>query len=152
MLIRNNEKEQKPWKFQGSFEDYQEPDMLHALIKWIITGPKTTLNSEKRQHYLDRTVNNVTQIISRSIKSDRQIKYSSASSKSATFHETKETPFSVGMGLLMYKHTQSKKIIDILSDMKLTINYDKILKIETTLQNTLLKQWKNVTEFMCHLP
>ena len=116
MLIRNNEKEQKPWKFQGSFEDYQETDMLHALIKWIITGPKTTLNSEKRQHYLDRTVNNVTQIISQSIKSDRQIKYSSTSSKSATFHETKETPFSVGLGLLMYKYTRSKNIINILPD------------------------------------
>ena len=139
MLIRNNEKEQKPWKFQGSFENYQEPDMLHALIKWIITGPKTTLNSEKRQHYLDRTVNNVTQIISRSIKSDRQIKYSSTSSKSATFHETKETPFSVGLGLLMYKHTRSKKIINILSDMKLAINYDKVLKIETNIAEYVVK-------------
>ena len=88
---------------------------------------------------MDRTVNNVTQIISRPIKSDRQIKYSSTSSKSATFHETKETPFSVGLGLLMYKHTQSKKIINILSDMKLAINYDKILKIETNIAEYVVK-------------
>ena len=47
MLIRNNEKEQKPWRFQAKFIRNQKGYM--HLIKWIITGPNTTLNSEKRQ-------------------------------------------------------------------------------------------------------
>lgn len=35
ILMRENEEEQNPWKFQGSYEEYQDPDFLHALIKCI---------------------------------------------------------------------------------------------------------------------
>ena len=48
MLIRENEKKQKSMKFQGSIEDYQEPDMLLTSMKWIIAGLKTTLNSHNQ--------------------------------------------------------------------------------------------------------
>ena len=60
MLRRVNKKKQKSWRFQGSFEVYQEPDMLHALIKRMITGSKTALNFHNGQTHLDKTVNDVT--------------------------------------------------------------------------------------------
>ena len=37
MLMTENEEEQNSWKIQGSYEDYQDPDFLYALIKWIIS-------------------------------------------------------------------------------------------------------------------
>ena len=66
------------------------------------------------------------------------------------FHDRAETPFSVGLGLIIYKHTRSKQIINLLSDMNLTINHDKILKIETNIAKDIVKKWKTVMAFMYH--
>ena len=48
--------------------------------------------------------------------------------------------FSVGLGLMIYKHTRSKHIINLLSDMNLTINYDKTLRIETNIAEAIVKK------------
>ena len=37
----------RPWKFDGSFENYSAPEMLQTLIKWIIAGPRNELKAEK---------------------------------------------------------------------------------------------------------
>ena len=36
--IRKNIIKARPWKFDGSFENYSAPEMLQTLIKWIIAG------------------------------------------------------------------------------------------------------------------
>ena len=61
MLIRKEVNANKSRKFEGTFDDYQEPDMLHSLLNWIIRGPKRCLASQKRELQLDTTVNNITQ-------------------------------------------------------------------------------------------
>ena len=37
----------RPWKFDGSFENYSAPEMLQTLIKWIIAGSRSELKAEK---------------------------------------------------------------------------------------------------------
>ena len=64
MLIRKEVNANKWWKFEGTFDDHQEPDiMLHSLLNWIIRGPERCLASQNRKLQLDTTVNNITQII-----------------------------------------------------------------------------------------
>ena len=143
MLIRKELNANKSWKFKGTFNDYQEPDMLHSLLNWIIRGPKKCLAFQNRELQLHTVVNNITQIICQNVKSDRQINHKSQSTQNVGFHDRTETPFSVGLGLMMYKHTRIKHIINLLSDMNLTIDYDKILKIETNIAEAIVKKMKD---------
>ena len=43
--------------------------------------------------------------------------------KVETFYDTKETPFSVGLGLLVYKKTRD--IVNILAKLNMSIDYGK---------------------------
>ena len=73
MLIRKEVNANKSWKFEGAFDDYGEPDMLHSLLNWIIRGPKRCLASQNRELQLDTVSNYNTQIVCQNVKSDRQI-------------------------------------------------------------------------------
>ena len=101
------------------------------------------LASQNRELKLEKAVNNITQIICQNVKSDRQINYENQSTQNVGLHGRTETPFSVELGLIIYKNTHSKPIINLLSDMNLTINYDKILKIETNITEAIVEKMKD---------
>ena len=44
---------------------------------------------------------------------------------------------------MICKHTRSKHIINLLSDMNLRINYDKILKIEANIAGAIVKKMED---------
>ena len=44
---------------------------------------------------------------------------------------------------MIYKRTRSTHIINLISDMNLTINYDKILKIETNITEAIVKKMED---------
>ena len=85
--------------------------MLQTLIKWIIAGPRNELQTEKRKRCIDQTANNITQFIYQATKSDSQLRYKPTSNSNRTFYNTKETPFSVGLGLLTHKKTCKFKLV-----------------------------------------
>ena len=143
MLIRAELNANKSWKFEDTFDDYQEPDMLHNLLNWIIRGRKRCHASQNRELQLYKVVNNITQIICQNVKSDRQINYKSQSTQNVRFHDRTETSFSVELGLMFYKHTRSKHI-NLLLDMNLTIDYDKNLKIETNIADAIVKKMEDI--------
>jgi hypothetical protein len=59
-------------------------------------------------------------------------------STDTNFREVVETPFSVGVGLHLHKETRNKKVIDFLSDLGLSISYNRVLKIENGLANAIV--------------
>ena len=63
----------RPWKFDGSFENYSAPEMLQTSIKWIFAGPRNELETRKRKRYIDQTTNNITQLIYQATKSDSRL-------------------------------------------------------------------------------
>ena len=73
MLIRKEVNANKSWTFEGTFDDYGEPDMLQSLLNWIIRGPKRCLASQNRELQLDTVSSYITQIVCQNVKSDRQI-------------------------------------------------------------------------------
>ena len=83
--IRKNIIKARPWKFDGSFENYSAPEMLQTLIKWIIAGPRNERETEKRKRYIDQTTNNITQLIYQATKSDSQLRYKPTSDSKRTF-------------------------------------------------------------------
>ena len=85
MLIRKEVNANESWKFEGTFDNYQEQDMLDRLLNWVISGPKRCLASKNRELQLDTTLNNITQIICQNVKSERQINHKSQSTKMEDF-------------------------------------------------------------------
>ena len=49
------------------------------------------------------------------------------------FREVVETPFTVGLGIYVHKDKCSKKLIECLSDLGLSISYGKVMKIKNDL-------------------
>ena len=64
----------------------------------------------------------------------KQVSYNSAG---ARFCDSVETQFAVGLGLYMHQQTRSKKVINTLSALKLSIPYDKVLQIETSMASAI---------------
>ena len=75
----------RPWKFDGSFDNYSAPEMLQTLIKWIIAGPRNELETEKRKRCIDQTANNIMQLIYQATKSDSKLRYKPTSDNNKTF-------------------------------------------------------------------
>ena len=114
--------------------------MLQTLIKWIIAGPRNELETEKRKRYIDQRAKNITQLIYQATKSDSQLRYKPTSDSNKTFYNKKETPFSVSLGLLIHKKIRSKDIVNILANLNLLIDYEKVLRIETDIANAVVQR------------
>ena len=79
-------------------------------------------------------------MIYQATKSDSQLRYKPTSDSNKTFYNTKETPFSVGLGLLIHKKTRSKDIVNILANLNLSIDYENVLRIETDIANAVVQK------------
>ena len=141
-LVRKSLEKFPSWKYTGSFDDYHSPEILKNLIKWIIIGPSIGIDTGQRKGMIDQNVENISQIILQSVKSNRKLNYAQRSTNTKSYC-TKETPFAVGLGLLIHKKTRSKNLVNILSDFNLSINYDKVLSIETALANAVIKKMED---------
>ena len=68
---------------------------------------------------MDVQIKSISEFIITSTKSKKQV-----NNVSGGFRQKVETPFSVSLGLYIHQKTQSKKVIDTLSNLNLTIPYD----------------------------
>ena len=84
---------------------------------------------------VDMAIKNINEIVITSTKLKKQV--------NNAFRQKVETPFSVGLGLYFHRQTRSKKVIDTLSKLNLTIPYDRLLKIETRIANEISKNIDN---------
>ena len=67
-------------------------------------------------------------------KTDRQARYMSQSDEEGkTFRHQCKHPLQVGVGLLAHQQMRSKSVIDVLHELGLSVNYVRILRIETQL-------------------
>ena len=96
-IVRRDILKKPKWSFTGSFNDFEIPETLTTLLRWIIIGPKLKVDlSPKKKESVDVAVRNIGEIIVQSVKSKRQVNYNS---NNGDFRSSVETPFSVGLGL-----------------------------------------------------
>ena len=136
-LIRNEVLKATDWKFTGNFEGFEIPKSLQRLIKWIIVG--ATDPKHRNFDKIDVKVDNISQIIMKSIRTSRQVNYKPVSPSTSIFKSRlhSETPFAVSLCLHVHKETRSKKIINCLSDLGFSIDYDRVMKIENETANSV---------------
>ena len=73
-------------------------------------------------------------------KTDRQVRYVPQSDEEGkTFLHQREYPLQVGVGLLAHQQMRSKSVIDVLHELGVSVNYMRILRIETQLTKAVLR-------------
>ena len=109
-IVRKDIMEERQWKFRGSFSGFEVPKSLSTLLEWILVGPKTSYSDNSvKKTAIDSCINNIAQIVMRATKSRKQVTQSADSS----FRDTIETPFAVGLGILVHVETRNKKMIQL---------------------------------------
>lgn len=131
---------QQPWKFAGSLlgQDHV-PKSLETLIRWILIGPRSSLESTHREQSVELLARTISQNIMFAYKSDRQVSYTPKQSSSGFRHQS-ENPQVVGIGLKVHQATRSKAEVDMLYRFGYSISYERVLRIETQLAAAVLKQ------------
>lgn len=137
--IRTDIKSITPWEFTGTFDDFEPPPKLHKLICSIISDNYNL--SETKQKEINAVVGNIVQFIYSNFKSDRQLKYHSTVNRG--FERHRATPLSVGSALVNYHSNKSKKEIQFLSNIGLSINYDKLERVLSGIAETCVEKSQN---------
>ena len=117
--------------------------MLHTLLKWILLGISNHVENETRRNGIDRSMLVACQFIIQSTKTSRHVNYKPQ--ENATRHreisiDTVETPLNVGSGIYIHEEIRCRELIDILSNLNISIDYDKLLNIESQLANSILTE------------
>ena len=121
-MVRKDVIEQKKWQFKDTFNGFTIPQSLKSILHWVITGPKHEVDrAGRKKDEIDRSVNMVAEIIMNLIKTDRQVNYQSRKGDDGQYCNVNETPFTVGLGLHVHKTTRSKKLVNFLSNINLSL-------------------------------
>ena len=132
--------EHSKWEFTGTFDDFQLPQHLSLLIKWILIGPNKKMSGDGRERNVEKDISLITQLSMQTIKSNRQVNYQPYQLYKSESQITKETPLPVGLGLYIYQKTRSKTLLDVFSGLYLTVPYEKICSIKNDLVTQAKKE------------
>ena len=144
-FIRKKILDRGQWVFTGTFNDFENPPMLRTLLKWILLGTSIHVENETRRKGIDRSISVACQFIIQLTKTSRHVSYKPQ--ENATRHCeiscTVGTPLNVGSGIYIHEETRCRELIDILSDLNISIDYDKLLNVESQLANSILAEINN---------
>ena len=97
------------------------------------------LKTEQRAEDVNRKSVLLAQQIMYQTKTDRQVRYvPQLDEEGKTFRHQREYPLQVGVGLLAHQQMRSKSVIDVLHELGVSVNYARILRIETQLAQAVL--------------
>ena len=97
------------------------------------------LKTEQRAEDVNRKSVLLAQQIMYETKTDRQVRYvRQLDEEGKTFRHHREYPLQVGVGLLAHQQMRSKSVIDVLHELGVSVNYARILLIETQLAQAVL--------------
>ena len=144
-FIRKEIFDRDQWVFTGTFNDFENPPILHTLLKWILLGTSNHVENETRRKGIDRSISVACQYIIQSTKTSRQVNYKPQENvtRNREISCTVETPLHAGTGIYIHQKTRCRELIDILSDLNISIDYDKLLNIKSQLADTVLTEINN---------
>ena len=144
-FIRNEILDRDQWVFTGTFNDFENPSILHTLLKWILLGTSNHVENKTRRKGIDRSISVACQYIIQSTKTSRQVNYKPQENvnRNREISCTVETPLNVGTGIYIHQKTRCRELINILSDLNISIDYDKLLNIKSQLADSVLTEINN---------
>ena len=133
------------WVFTGTVDDFDNAPKLHTLLKWILLGTSNHVENETGRKGIDRSTSVACQYIIQSTKTSRQVNYKPQENvtRNREISCTVERPLNVGTCIYIYQKTRCRELIDILSDLNISTDYDKLLNIKSQLADTVLTEVNN---------
>ena len=131
------------WKFTGDFspENYSCcPAEMSLFLKWIMFQNDDKM-SDLRKTEVKCLVHSVGQTIAGNCKTDRQVTYKTQEGKEERGFYGKESPITVGTGLMVYAKTRSKKLIEELSATNISCSYKAIQDIENCIYDYCVQNY-----------
>jgi len=128
-----------PWIFSCSLTDVQQehiPTPLYSFYRWVIQGPQAALSNEAKSTAVNRNAVSLVQTTVSMFLSKHQISRKNTQSLLAV----RETPQQLAVGLTIRKGTRSKKIVNILHGLGMSIEYNRVLRIESQMANSVVQR------------
>ena len=108
-------------------------------------GTSNHVENETRRKGIDSSVSVACQYIIELTKTSRQVKHKPQENVTRNRESscTVGTPLNIGTGIYIPQKTRCRELIDILSDLNISIDYDKLLNIKSQLADTVLTEINN---------
>ena len=130
---------EEKWQFNGSYNGFKVPRLLDVL-HWILSGPRKGTEKRTQINEIEKLVNILSELVMNMIKSNHHLQYYSHQSNDRAYNQMSETFLTVWLGFTVHKSTQSKDLVELMSDLDLCIPYDKIIKIENSIASSVTQR------------
>ena len=137
---------EKPWNFNGSLSDTDlsttYPDELRHFLRWVILGPTSNLDEDKTSDrtVFDKEIHSTAQSVMFAFKTKRQISRESKSPLEGNKRHVNEWPMQLAVGLSVHQATRSRSLLEILNGFGVSVDYKRILKLETQIAEEVCNQ------------
>lgn len=138
-LLRRTIKKVKPWSFTGSLSDINEdhlPAHLYSFYRWLLQGPNTTLSNDDKSAHVSSSATHLAQTTVSMFVSDQQV----SRKPTQVLRTNREMPQQVSTALAVHKATRSKKVINLLHGVGMSVQYNRVLSIESQITTSVLKR------------
>ena len=145
-ILRKEIFAEKYQTFNGTFSQSCHNDFLpHSLKSFtdmLLQGPNINENNK----YLEQYKLTISQLIVQNA-----VKRTRKKSSSSYFDKSKESPLSTYVGMMIHAKTRKKGVIEKLYDLGISIPYNRVLELSTSLGTTVLKQFQEDGVFVLGL-
>ena len=127
------------WVFTGSLEGITEehlPKELYRLFRWVVQGQSNVLSTDKKSSEIYKRAMSLAQSTVSPYLSDRQVR----NKISELLRSTLEMPQQLAVGLAIHQACLGKKIISLLHGFGNAPDYNKILRVETQIERSVLRR------------
>ena len=138
LVLRKKIMKCKRWVFEGSLPlDMKEviPEEVYIFFNWCIKGNCDISSTvEVKDKYIEKKSEVLSQMLMSSCLTERQLKNIS----SIQFHNMRETPLQVAVGLTLHGSTRNKKVVEMFHGLGCSIDYPRVLRLETQIASSVL--------------
>ena len=126
--------------FTGSFDEACQvnlvPQSLLTIIVMILDGPNIQSQSQSSSRTHQAPIS-VAQLLQYNSTFWRRAEIAG----SARHNKTRQTPLPIYVGLTVHVRTRKRDLVETLFDLALSISYDRVLAIATTMGNRVCEQY-----------
>jgi len=138
-ILRRAIRKADKWTFTGNLSDSTSehvPEELYIFYRWLIQGPNTTLSTDKEYFVVNKHAVSLAQSTVAKYLSPQQV----GNKVTKTFKMTHEMPQQLAIGIAMRQATRSKKVVDMLHKFGVSVEYNRLLRIEGQIASTVLQR------------
>ena len=127
----------KPFQFSGEFplkcQENSIPTTLKTFISMLLNGPDV----QDQDNCEFQACLTIPQLVCFNMKSRRP------STESNQHHKDRETPLPLYIGLNIHTQTRSKKILNCLHILSISISYKRVIEVENSLGSSICKRFED---------